>query len=302
RAELNSADIFTFALRLNNLRKMLYNHQVWGLAGSTDIKRHCEEIQDLLEPISREYESNIFQPGLTTPETMFSVLRNQLRNSDLRTKLATALDELTPLSEGELNVSPEEVMLVDVFRKFDNRSDQTLSDLGDSLSAASDFLEGLNLLNRASTWNPGQNYITANGQLTDASSTDSWYSLFIEQVQLDQIEGIRKLRQIYNNNVYPANSQEHAILRKIINKIDLAESSGGFEGLVNARTISRMWEDQSFQNDLRSAIELAMLINEEGQQNVNKVLFEIKTISDATAHIFENHNQSLISIAKRINK
>lgn len=290
-------EIFVIAHRLSFLSQKFRDQIQWNLLESDQIKENCQTVQDILDPIERLYFA-----GIASPSQMLTVIRDQLTPPALRSALVSCLGELSPLQEGSLDISPEEVIFIETFRKFNNQSDKLLSEIGEVLSASSDFLEGLNLLNTACTWNPGQKYISPESTLIDPSSADAWYPLFIAQVNGAQINGIRLLRNIRASAVYPETSNESSYLNKILDKIDAPASENGFENLYNQALIKKMWEDQSFQIDIRTAIELSLNINEKAQHDVNKILFQSKVIADATSSLFENQNQSLTNIAKRINR
>ncbi|RDB31799.1 hypothetical protein [Candidatus Similichlamydia laticola] len=292
----DNSEVLSLSHRLSFLNKSLRDCDEWGLSSSNQIKSQCQAVQDFLDPIETAYTE-----GTPFPQ-MLTLLTTQLSNASFETALATALGSLSPLSEGNLDIPPEEVLFIETFRRFNNRSDRILSNLGETVNAASDLLEGLNLLNEACTWNPGPKYISPEGFLINPTLTDSWYTLFLAQADASKIKGISLLRGIDSSEVYPEESSESIYLKKILNKIDASSEEGGFGGLINESLVKKMWEDQSFQVDLRTAIELALNINERAQHDVNKILFETKAIADATASLFENQNQSLTSVARRINR
>ena len=192
---------------------------------------------------------------------------------DAETLVNNALDPAQWDSELSIRDSVIDHLFYEYYRGAEVMSMQQVGMLGERLQVSEKYLDSLNIVYEGATWNPGEDFITLDGELQD-TPTDSWYTKFlVEDGMTDRIAaGVSQIRTMYESGLLPEGSLEHETAVAILAKWDSSYTAGGFGAIATQESVARMWSDKSFRRTLQDGINGASHLNERLQHDISKKL------------------------------
>lgn len=280
-------------LRLANLRMTHFSSTSLSTRYDTneiDLKTTHDALKSSIGAAKAGFES--YLTGTTTLSALDALL------DDVKTKVEAVQGNLSGIAIRDGIV---EHLFFEYYRAAEVMNKQQVGQLGERLQVSEKFLDSLNLVYQGATWNPGEEYITLEGELQDVSLTDKWHDKFLEDgINTNMSDGVAQLRTMYEAGLLPPGSQEHDTATAIFNLWDTSFAEGGYGAIATQDYVARMWSDKQFQRTLQDGINGASHLNERLQHDISKILMDYDTFTRSAATMATRMNASMRTIARSI--
>lgn len=274
-----------------------------GLAGTSELMDLSSSILTRSQPLMAVMDNN-------TSASQIAQAMDNFVYTDLASETKTDLvnKALDPNQWGPLSVrdSISDFAFFEYYRKADATVTSTLGVLGNRIQISEKFLKALNNIYAGATWNPGEKFISTNGQLQDYidenNQTTQWYYKFAneDQIGTKMSDGISQLQSMVDFGMLPANSIELKTANFILDKWNTSFAQGGYGAVANAESANRMWTDRQFKKVIEDGINGTSRLNEQAQLSISRILATYDFFTRSATNLVSRENDSTRDAARRI--
>ncbi len=198
--------------------------------------------------------------------------------------------------------APQDYAFYELYRTVEAGMNNSIGLFGNSLQAADEMLQGLNLINTGPTWNPGSDYINTQGMLQDLADGTSWFTQYqVDNISNNILQGMEILYTVQQGGYFPSGSAEGSMLSAIIAKVSGSLSAGtGYDYAQTEAGALAMWNDTAFRVQLQNGVELITNLNDTAQNQMQRVLLVYQEVTQTMTKLNTRISDQLKKIAKKM--